>query len=42
MLATIDQFRSIGVSHILIDPVAPGGLDGRLDAVEQFMEFAND
>ncbi|HIL98683.1 MAG TPA: TIGR03619 family F420-dependent LLM class oxidoreductase, partial [Pseudomonadales bacterium] len=39
ILATIEQMRSIGVSHILLDPVAPGGVDGRLEAVEQFIEF---
>ena len=40
MLATIEQMKSIGVSHILLDPVAPGGIDGRLEAVERFMELA--
>jgi probable F420-dependent oxidoreductase len=41
MQTTIEQMKSIGVSHILLDPVAPGGTTGRLEAVEQFMEFAN-
>ena len=40
--ATVAQFESIGVSHILIDPVAPGGIQGRLTAVESFMESIAD
>jgi alkanesulfonate monooxygenase SsuD/methylene tetrahydromethanopterin reductase-like flavin-dependent oxidoreductase (luciferase family) len=31
------QWAEIGVSHILLDPVARGGFDGRLAAVERFM-----
>jgi probable F420-dependent oxidoreductase len=31
------QWGEIGVSHILLDPVARGGFDGRLAAVERFM-----
>ena len=37
MLDTIAGLRKIGVSHILLDPVARGGVAGRLDAVHQFM-----
>ncbi len=35
--ATVGQLEKIGVSHILIDPVAPGGIQGRLAAVERLM-----
>jgi hypothetical protein len=31
------QWAEIGVGHILLDPVARGGFDGRLSAVERFM-----
>jgi probable F420-dependent oxidoreductase len=37
MVDTIGSWREIGVGHILLDPVAPGGLDGRVAAMEQFM-----
>jgi probable F420-dependent oxidoreductase len=37
MQVTVAQMASIGVSHILLDPVAPGGIQGRLEAVETFM-----
>lgn len=37
MLETIADLRAIGVSHILLDPVARGGADARLDALRQFM-----
>ena len=37
MLATIEDMKAIGVSHIVLDPVAPGGISGRLEAVEVFM-----
>lgn len=37
MLDTIGSWSDIGVSHILLDPVARGGLDGRIAAMEQFM-----
>lgn len=40
--AIVAQFESIGVSHILMDPVAPGGIQGRLAAVESFMESIAD
>lgn len=37
MHETVERWRAIGVSHILLDPVAAGGLAGRLDAMERFM-----
>jgi probable F420-dependent oxidoreductase len=37
MVDTVGQWRDIGVDHILLDPVAPGGLDGRRAAIERFM-----
>jgi probable F420-dependent oxidoreductase len=37
MLETIAGLQAIGVSHILLDPVARGGVAGRLDALRQFM-----
>jgi probable F420-dependent oxidoreductase len=37
MLDTIGEWREIGVSHVLLDPVASGGLDGRTRAMEHFM-----
>ncbi len=37
MLSTIEQMKAIGISHMVLDPVAPGGTEGRLAAVEQFM-----
>jgi probable F420-dependent oxidoreductase len=37
MLDTVGAWAAIGVDHILLDPVARGGLDGRLAAMEQFM-----
>jgi probable F420-dependent oxidoreductase len=36
MLETIEQFREAGVGHLLLDPVARGGVEGRLEAVERF------
>lgn len=38
MLETIGRLREIGVTHILLDPVARGGVEGRLDALRGFME----
>lgn len=38
MLEAIATWRDIGVEHILLDPVARGGVEGRLDAVRAFME----
>jgi probable F420-dependent oxidoreductase len=37
MRDTIGQWEAIGVSHILLDTVARGGVDGRLAAIEQFL-----
>ena len=37
MLDTIGTWQEIGVSHVLLDPVAPGGLDGRVAAMEHFI-----
>ncbi|MDQ1425430.1 MAG: hypothetical protein QOD72_2928 [Acidimicrobiaceae bacterium] len=37
MLDTIAAWQEIGVSHVLVDPVASGGLDGRVAAMEHFM-----
>lgn len=33
----IEQLAEAGVRHVLLDPVARGGVAGRLDAVRQFM-----
>ncbi len=38
MLETIAGLQNIGVSHLLLDPVARGGVPGRLDAFRAFME----
>jgi probable F420-dependent oxidoreductase len=32
----VGRFLDAGVSHVLLDPVAPGGLQGRLTALERF------
>ena len=37
MIDTIGRWAAIGVDHVLLDPVAPGGLAGRRGAMEQFM-----
>jgi hypothetical protein len=37
MADTIGSWSDIGVSHILADPVARGGVDGRIAAMEKFM-----
>jgi probable F420-dependent oxidoreductase len=37
MLDTVGAWSDIGVDHILLDPVARGGVAGRLGAVEAFM-----
>lgn len=34
----VAALRAAGVQHVLLDPVARGGVEGRLDAVRQFME----
>ncbi len=37
MVDTIGPCQEIGITHILLDPVARGGIDGRLDALADFM-----
>jgi probable F420-dependent oxidoreductase len=37
MIDTLGAWAAIGVDHVLLDPVARGGLDGRMAAMEQFM-----
>lgn len=37
MLDTVSAWAAIGVDHILVDPVAPGGLDGRMAGMDRFM-----
>ena len=37
MADRIGALREAGVQHILLDPVARGGADGRLDAIRHFM-----
>ncbi len=37
MLDTIGAWQAIGVDHILLDPVAPGGFAARRQAIESFM-----
>jgi alkanesulfonate monooxygenase SsuD/methylene tetrahydromethanopterin reductase-like flavin-dependent oxidoreductase (luciferase family) len=37
MRETVGALEKIGVGHVLLDPVAPGGTEGRLEAVEQFL-----
>ncbi len=37
MLERIDEYAKIGVSTLLLDPTAPGGVEGRLEAVRRFM-----
>ena len=37
MVDSISQVQEIGVSHILVDPVARGGVEGRLEALSEFM-----
>ena len=37
MLDTIGAWAAIGVDHILLDPVAPGGITGRRAAMERLM-----
>ena len=34
----IGALAQAGVQHVLLDPVARGGVSGRLDAVSEFME----
>jgi probable F420-dependent oxidoreductase len=37
MVDTVGRWQGIGVDHILLDPVAPGGFPGRMSAIESFM-----
>ena len=37
MIDSVGRWQAIGVDHILLDPVAPGGLAGRRVAMERFM-----
>lgn len=37
MQARIAELAAIGLTHVVLDPVAPGGVDGRLAAVEDFI-----
>jgi probable F420-dependent oxidoreductase len=37
MLDTIGRWAAVGVDHILLDPVAPGGIAGRRAAMERLM-----
>jgi probable F420-dependent oxidoreductase len=37
MRDTVGGWAEAGVHHLVLDPVARGGVDGRLDALEQFM-----
>jgi probable F420-dependent oxidoreductase len=37
MVDTIGQWQEIGVTHMLFDPVASGGHDGRVAVMERFM-----
>ncbi len=37
MTDTVGRWQAIGVDHILLDPVAPGGFAARRDAIESFM-----
>lgn len=38
MQTRIGELEAAGVSHILLDPVARGGIEGRLDAVGEFIQ----
>jgi probable F420-dependent oxidoreductase len=37
MVDTIGRMQDIGIGHVLLDPVARGGIPGRLDALRAFM-----
>ncbi|MEM7095977.1 MAG: LLM class F420-dependent oxidoreductase [Actinomycetota bacterium] len=37
MVETMSQWAAIGVDHVLVDITAPGGPDGRLEALQHFM-----
>ncbi len=36
MLETIAKLKATGVSHALLDIQAPGGVDGRIQAMQRF------
>ena len=38
MQETVGRLQEAGVGHVLLDPVARGGVAGRLEAVAEFME----
>ena len=38
MADTVGRWREIGVTHLLLDVVGPGGPDGRLDLLRRFIE----
>ena len=38
MTDRVGELIDAGVSHVVLDPVARGGVEGRLDAVRAFME----
>ena len=38
MVDMLGTMRDAGITHVSLDPVAPGGVEGRLDVVKQFME----
>ncbi len=38
MLDTIGAWRDIGVTNIVLDPVTRGGIPGRMEAIEAFMD----
>ena len=38
MLETVAKLREIGVGHVLLDPLARGGVSARLEALQSFME----
>jgi hypothetical protein len=37
MVETIGLVEEVGITHVLLDPVARGGFNGRLDALGDFM-----
>ena len=37
MVETIGHMEEVGISHVLLDPVARGGIKGRLGALGDFM-----
>ncbi len=39
MRRRIDELAAAGISHVVLDPVARGGVSGRLEAIEAFMSL---